>query len=253
MIKLIKEIEQALESKLFRVALGMALTLPDICGKIEYPKEKVGERYKKWCDNYLKNQEFILEIDQDKDKNIISGEICYKLRCAYLHSGNTQLNEKGNDVSIFNLCINLDYASNLFEGEKKIITTINIEMLIKILCDSAKDYYEKFNNKYIFLTHDIYIDDAKKSTEIYREAKNLINNILSKKKDKSDQEELSNVAKEFITEIKLAQNVLENYQLKESELLSVIFLAWDELFDEQKQIRLIAGMLELKEGKSHCQ
>ena len=49
MLKLINEIRTSVKAGLFRCALGMALTLPDICGQVEYPKEKsVGKRYEEY-------------------------------------------------------------------------------------------------------------------------------------------------------------------------------------------------------------
>ena len=45
---LIKEIKKSLESGNYLSALIVALTIPDICGKILYPKETNGKRYKKW-------------------------------------------------------------------------------------------------------------------------------------------------------------------------------------------------------------
>lgn len=39
-IRLIQDIRKALENELYFVALSSALTLPDICGKTEYPTER---------------------------------------------------------------------------------------------------------------------------------------------------------------------------------------------------------------------
>lgn len=52
---LIVETRQALDAKLFRVALQSALTLPDICGSVEYPelKDNIAERYIRWCEAHL--------------------------------------------------------------------------------------------------------------------------------------------------------------------------------------------------------
>ena len=38
MLELIEEIEMAISNGLIRCALGMALTLPDICGIVEFPQ-----------------------------------------------------------------------------------------------------------------------------------------------------------------------------------------------------------------------
>lgn len=57
MIDLIKEIQNTLSANCLRVALDIALTLPDICSQVKYPKIKsVGERYSKRCNTYLRNQ-----------------------------------------------------------------------------------------------------------------------------------------------------------------------------------------------------
>lgn len=48
MPKLIEEINLALDNNLYLVALNTALTLPDICGKAEYPDLGPTARYKKW-------------------------------------------------------------------------------------------------------------------------------------------------------------------------------------------------------------
>ena len=49
-LRIIDEIEKALSHDLYFAALNLALTLPDICGKAEYPNLRTGERYKKWYD-----------------------------------------------------------------------------------------------------------------------------------------------------------------------------------------------------------
>ena len=105
MLKLINEIRTSVKAGLFRCALGMALTLPDICGQVEYPKEKsVGKRYEDWCNKYLMNQGYIT-VGGESDNPlsvILTGNICYKLRCAYLHSGNIELNQrKGDEYPFF--------------------------------------------------------------------------------------------------------------------------------------------------------
>ena len=54
MKNLIAAINESLESKNYYAALFMALTIPDICGKLEYPEAKTNkERYYKWVENNL--------------------------------------------------------------------------------------------------------------------------------------------------------------------------------------------------------
>ena len=45
---IIEEINHCLKNDLQIAALTMALTLPDTCGKVYLPQEKVGKRYIDW-------------------------------------------------------------------------------------------------------------------------------------------------------------------------------------------------------------
>lgn len=52
---LIMEIRCALDAKLYYIALQSALTLPDICGNIDFPRDGPGPRYAKWYDQNVKH------------------------------------------------------------------------------------------------------------------------------------------------------------------------------------------------------
>lgn len=60
--QIIKEINKALDNDCFLVALMTALTLPDICGAIEYPKESEGSRYKNGMQNILENMKLMASM-----------------------------------------------------------------------------------------------------------------------------------------------------------------------------------------------
>jgi hypothetical protein len=74
-------------------ALALTLALPDICGSIEYAElnrpNQVGERYRKWCDEWAKMV-------------TVSGADCYALRCAYLHNGTDEFRGPAARLAIFN-------------------------------------------------------------------------------------------------------------------------------------------------------
>lgn len=182
-LDLINDIEDALKHNCLRVALGMALTLPDICGQVEYLEIKaVNDRYIKWCDNYLKNQGFISE----KDK-VISGDMCYKLRCAYLHSGNLELNQRKNDdFPEFHLlmCSKDDegiYCEPLHRDlqDKDLIVTVDVRHLTKVLCAASVEYYNQHDKKEDFKTHHIEIDNVEKIAENNIKKKQKISSILA--------------------------------------------------------------------------
>ena len=63
LLDIIAEIQNALDNNMYLAALSLALMVPDICGKAEYPDKRVGERYKDWIvrkalEKALKNGSF---------------------------------------------------------------------------------------------------------------------------------------------------------------------------------------------------
>ncbi len=205
MLSLIKDIEKALQCNCLRVALGMALTLPDICGQVEYPEIKaVGERYIKWCDNYLKNQGFIT-IDGSGDK-VIFGDMCYKLRCAYLHSGNLELNQREkDDFPEFSLlmCNKEDrgiYCEPLHRDlqDKDLMITIDVRHLTLVLCNAAREYYEKYEDKMDFNNHHIKIDDVEKIAAKNVKMEEKLKDYPFFKKSINNQKELSKNAENLL-------------------------------------------------------
>lgn len=89
----IEEIKKAIDAGAYFAALTLSLTIPDICGQIEYPDCKsIGKRYSKWYDKYVKPT--YCNPDGDNPPNLFDGKMCYKLRCAILHSGNFDLKDK---------------------------------------------------------------------------------------------------------------------------------------------------------------
>jgi len=88
--QIIKEINDCLEHECFLTALGMALTLPDICGKAAYPTDTVAGRYIKWTNEYISAYEKD-DSPYGIDMPYLSGEILYNLRNTFLHQGNPNI------------------------------------------------------------------------------------------------------------------------------------------------------------------
>lgn len=156
--KLINEINTALNQGLYLVALSSALTLPDVCGKAEYPKEKTTKRYKKWYSAYVNAD---LPVDH-----------VYALRCSLLHEGNTET--KDSDNIHFRLMTNellqpcgLDFCikSKVTHKDGGTETQINVYVgyLCTAICKAAKSYYEENKDKFDFLNYSI--DDISKGLE----------------------------------------------------------------------------------------
>ncbi len=239
MLNLINDIENALKHNCLRVALGMALTIPDICGQVEFPELNVGERYSKWCDKYLKNQGFI--TTGDSGDKVISGDMCYKLRCAYLHSGNLELNQREkDDFPEFRLLMcNKDDKGIYCEPSHKdlqgkdLMISIDVRHLTLVLCNAAKEYYEKHEDKTDFKNHHIKINDVEKMAEKNVKIKQKLKDILSSKKSVSDPRELS----------KNAMNLLNILNEDREKVIQMLFSN-----DEEEEISTILAMYELMYG-----
>ena len=109
----VEDICRALNAKAYLPALAPALTIPDILSKIEYPTEnKVGKRYERWINEFFltkEEKEVRIKNLEETDElykvlNRIDGRFYYRLRCAFLHSGN-------NDIEFFK-DVEFDFHSN---------------------------------------------------------------------------------------------------------------------------------------------
>jgi hypothetical protein len=84
MVRFTTSVLSAIQQKNWYSALTLSLTLPDICGKLESPTSKSGERYIAWWNKYL----------LEKYTIFLSGSDAYALRCAYLHEGGDDVSEQ---------------------------------------------------------------------------------------------------------------------------------------------------------------
>ena len=97
----VSEVRCCLESGNYRAALVLALTIPDICGLVEHPecRKRSKKRYVAWFNdhilvNYAKN----FTPEGGVSESYFDGDMCYSLRCKFLHEGNNHI-----DVNSINL------------------------------------------------------------------------------------------------------------------------------------------------------
>ncbi|MDO5332137.1 MAG: hypothetical protein Q4E99_05600 [Bacillota bacterium] len=127
---LIDDLNKALDNDCFFSALSLALTLPDICGKAKYPKEKSSKkRYTDWYDEYVGACE---QCPGEEGKMpYLSGEVVYQLRCSFLHQGNPNIDKN----KIQEECCKIDSFVLLTEKKKD----------FNFLADSASSSEDSFN------------------------------------------------------------------------------------------------------------
>ena len=80
----------ALDNENWYGALAVALTLPDICGRLENPDSGSKQRYVAWFDRYMLDR-----YSHPRFPHVfLCGEDCYALRCSYLHEGGNNIEEQ---------------------------------------------------------------------------------------------------------------------------------------------------------------
>lgn len=168
MNKVLQDIKRAYNAGAYRSAFALALTLPDICGQIEYPHiAGCGDRYAKWIDNYLVDDEesgrIYMTIQRGELKEgfvQVDGRTYFRLRCVYLHSGSTDLDDGKKDYPDFEFVLLSEEDKGIYSRMKvddgvqnRMIVDIRGE--IKTLVHSALEYYkankEKFDDEYILI------------------------------------------------------------------------------------------------------
>lgn len=166
----IEEIRKSLEQKCYISALALALIIPDIGGAIEFPeckrKDKKGRefrnikaQYSAWFEKWVQPPYVALKNSLDDNlidqKNYFTGEMCYSLRCQFLHEGNSNIRPYGRESGengvkveyVFELSINggeaygkITEESNEYIEMIRYMVRINVEELCERICKGAEDF-----------------------------------------------------------------------------------------------------------------
>ena len=162
----INDIEFCLEQEHYMAALSLALTLPDICGKAEYPSDGTTSRYIKWFNQFMIQYKKSASPYSD-DMPYLSGETVYNLRNEFLHSGNPnvvkeQIKEELCKVDKFELILGksftgdtsmVSYDTDMSAVEREY--TVNVYLLCVRLCKVARSYYWDNKEKFDFFNYNL--------------------------------------------------------------------------------------------------
>lgn len=134
MHKIIDSVYKALENENWYAALFVSLTLPDICSALEHG-ETLGQKYADWFEQNLSQY-----------TGFLSGNDCYALRCALLHSGKDDIsNKKRQGVLEHYVFLTKGAHCNLFKdcvfnGEKKSFLQLNVQIFCKDICKAVENW-----------------------------------------------------------------------------------------------------------------
>jgi len=88
-------IRAAADAENWYAALSMALSLPDVCGRLEQPSVGSKKRYVAWFQKWIEPK-YTLRIGHPGTLHVfLCGEDCYALRCSYHHEGGGNIVEQG--------------------------------------------------------------------------------------------------------------------------------------------------------------
>lgn len=165
----IHEIERAMECSLWQSALAMALTIPDICGQIEFydkvrvdkkgvvildsngePIRLVGEQYKAWFTKYV--EQFYADSsgfneDWTAKQPYFTAVMCWQLRNAFLHSGSDNI-DTYNTNQTYNFQLQVNASDSISKvNDEKIDVTVDVGNLCHNICNAGKKFYDNWEKR----------------------------------------------------------------------------------------------------------
>lgn len=167
MEKLLKAIEDSLGQGNQLAAMYIALTLPDVCGKIMHPDCANKKAYVYWCDKYfapkylttksegiefLRGLGIVCKKKRSRSKkytvNFLKSETLYQFRCSLLHgaSQKVELNKKGKPKVgyIYEYEVTQEpeqHAHIIWRNlDKKCVLQLNVKKFCDDMCSSVREW-----------------------------------------------------------------------------------------------------------------
>ena len=179
LLRLIEDMNRALDHDCYFAAFAIALTMPDICGKAKYPNEKsTKKRYIDWYNEYVGQYEKCPKNEADADEvemPYLSGEVVYSLRCSFLHQGNpnieyVKIKDETCKLDRFTLLIQKKNEFDLYADSTSVTRQgvdleameetercyeVNIRRLCLVLSLCASAYYREYPGQFNFFNYDV--------------------------------------------------------------------------------------------------
>jgi hypothetical protein len=136
---LLEQIEKAVGSKLYHVALFTALSIPDIGGAVDSEEgEATGKNYAAWFDSYVAPKY------NAWGKQYLTGTDCYRYRCAMLHQGRSHHRKRTYSKTVFLLAKQQNIAyCGAFTGDGGETLYVDAPLFCRHIVLSAFDWLEK--------------------------------------------------------------------------------------------------------------
>lgn len=129
-------IRGSIETKNWLGALTLALTMPDICGRLEAPNQSSSKRYAAWWDRYMaKHYSFFGR------PTMLAGGDAYALRCSYLHEGGSDITLQRAKVALDNFHFVAPMEGWKVHGNRiNNILQLQVDVFAQQICDAATEW-----------------------------------------------------------------------------------------------------------------
>ncbi len=138
---LIQSIEKSIETQNWYGALTLAITLPDICGRLNNPKWGSQKRFENWFDNYMKHH--YESPFHGEGFTFLPASDCYALRCAFLHEGRDDVTQQRAREVVSKFAFSTTGSHKcLFNN----VLLLNIQSFCLEVCQGARAWQIEFEN-----------------------------------------------------------------------------------------------------------
>src|SRR5437868_5631970 len=145
---LIDSVESALRTENWYAALTLALTLPDIAGKIDYPTFGSNKRYAAWFEKYCGDR-YKVEVGQETVEHFffLNGNDCYALRCSFLHEGKSEiLHQRARNVLEDFEFIVPPRGGLIHNNRKEDTLQLQVDIFCRDILDGIRQWLADINN-----------------------------------------------------------------------------------------------------------
>lgn len=139
-----ESVRLSLQNRNWYSALTLALTLPDVCGRLESPDSYSKDRYRNWFNRWMQ-QHYKHEVGPDREEvTFLSGGDCYALRCSYLHEGGADIrHQKARDaLSNFHFITPLPLGGMIHCNMVNDALQLQVDIFCQQMADAADEWFE---------------------------------------------------------------------------------------------------------------
>jgi hypothetical protein len=144
----VESVRRSIKEKNWYSALSMALTLPDICGRLEAPNKKSQARYEGWFDRYILGK-YQTQAGRFVDAHtFLCASDCYSLRCAFLHQGDFSIEDQRAQTVLNNFHFIAPFGNGIeiHKNQSGSTLQLQVDIFCEDICSGVERWLGDVNN-----------------------------------------------------------------------------------------------------------